>query len=112
MLRQLTKRTSELVRAARLRGVSQRPIHEASDDPTADTHPAAAAVMDALWRAMPGEEKLALADRWSRELIELSLVGLAQRYPNDSREQLELRAAHVRYGRELMERLTGTRFDW
>lgn len=64
------------------------------------------------WRAMSVEEKVRIARDLNAALHRVSLAGLRQRFPSDSAEDLEYRAACSRNGRELMERLTGKRLPW
>ena len=58
---------------------------------------------------MSGAQKLALAQRLTDELVELSRLGLAERHPELGRAELEIRAARLRYGDELVDRALGQR---
>ena len=68
--------------------------------------------MFAVWRALDGTRKLELLSEHCRALHRLSVAGLAARYPDASAEELELRAACLRVGRDVVERLTGVVLEW
>jgi len=85
-----------------MRGSSQAPVGWRSQD--GETSYAIERLQFERWRSMSGVEKLALAQRLARDLIELSLLGLADRHPRLDRAELELRAARLRYGDELVDR--------
>lgn len=59
------------------------------------------------WRSMTIQEKGALLERWNAAVHELHLHGLRELYPHASEQELELRAAAARYGRELVRDLLG-----
>jgi hypothetical protein len=59
------------------------------------------------WRSMDPAEKAALIGDASEALLELNLAGLAQRLPDASQRELELRAVALRYGKELVRDLLG-----
>lgn len=59
------------------------------------------------FRRMTPVERLVLAARASRALMELSVAGLRVRYPDASAEELHRRAGALRLGRELTLRAFG-----
>ena len=56
-------------------------------------------------------EKAALASELSNSLHRLTVAGLEARFPNADSEDIELRAARLRLGPELMERVSKARSD-
>ena len=45
-------------------------------------------------------------------LERVSLLGLRERYPGDTEDELRARAAALRFGRDLFARLSGRTFVW
>lgn len=91
------------------------PVADPSDtpvDPIDDTEPWARDLLVERWRAMTPTEKLAVMSAHSIALQEMSIAGLRRRHPHDSEEDLELRAAVLRVGAEVVERVTGKRLSW
>lgn len=72
-----------------------------------DTSYAAERFLFEAYRRMPPWEKADRLSAVSRFAQELSLIGLRQRYPGASVEELRLRLAAFRLGRETMIRLMG-----
>ena len=68
-----------------------------------DTSYPAERILFERWRTMRIEDKAALVSELCRSLYRLSLAGLAARHPNESREELERRAAALWVGRDLVE---------
>jgi hypothetical protein len=64
------------------------------------------------WRSLDSVAKLRIVSEHSIALQRLSIAGLAMRYPDDSEEDLELRAACLRLGRDVVERWTGRKLRW
>lgn len=81
-------------------------------DPIDDTEPWARDLLVERWRAMTPTEKLEVMSAHSIALQEMSIAGLRLRYPGDSEEDLELRAAVLRVGADVVEQATGKRFQW
>ena len=77
-----------------------------------DTEPWAEELLFRHWRSLTPEEKWAIMSEASIAVEELSIEGLRRRYSRDSEEDLRLRAAALRIGREEFERWTGRRFQW
>ena len=61
----------------------------------------------AEWQRVSPTEKLAMVAAATRALHELHLRGLQLQYPEADSEELELRAACRRLGRELVSRVVG-----
>ncbi len=59
------------------------------------------------WRGMSPREKLALVDALCEDARRLALAGLAQRHPEADAEELRLREACQRLGRDTVERVLG-----
>lgn len=64
------------------------------------------------WRSLDSIAKMRIVAEHSVALQELSIAGLASRYPNASARELELRAAALRIGKDEFERWTGMTFQW
>jgi CHASE2 domain-containing sensor protein len=77
--------------------------------PLDDTSPDARAVQRRLYAAMTPAEKLKKMSELTLAANQLSLAGLALRYPNESRAQLLLRLARLRLGDEIVDRVYGPR---
>ena len=77
-----------------------------------DTTRSADERMFAHWRSLDGVQRLRVLSEQCQALHRLSLAGLAARYPDASAEELEIRAAALRVGRETVERLTGVVLSW
>lgn len=58
-------------------------------------------------RALGPQETAEMIGAACRMMDELLLAGLRRDHPGESAETLALRAAHLKYGSELMERFTG-----
>ena len=72
-----------------------------------DTEPWAEARMFAYWRGLATWEKAQIVTELCRAAEELQLAGLAARHPEADEEELRLRAACVRLGRETVEAVLG-----
>lgn len=72
-----------------------------------DTEAWAERVLFDHWRRMEPVEKAALLSDLCRSLHRLQLAGLAVRFPGADAQELELRAACGRLGRELVARVVG-----
>lgn len=70
-----------------------------------DTEEWAERLLFAHWRNMAPWEKAALVSELCQSLHELSLRGLEVRFPEATREALELRAASLRLGSDLVRRV-------
>jgi hypothetical protein len=77
-----------------------------------DTEPWAERLLFDHWRSLDSVAKLRILSEQYQSLKRLSIAGLALRYPGDSEEELELRAACLRVGREVVERWTGRKLQW
>jgi hypothetical protein len=64
------------------------------------------------WRSLDSVAKMRILSEHSLALQRLSIAGLAVRYPGDSEEDLEYRAACLRVGRDVLERWTGRKLAW
>lgn len=72
-----------------------------------DTHSDIARLQIEHLRQMPSWRKLALVDDMNQAVHNLSLVGLRQRYPNDTPTQRRRRLADLLLGPELAARAYG-----
>jgi hypothetical protein len=72
-----------------------------------DTGPWAERILIAHWRGLEPWEKAGLVADLSRALHRLSLAGIAARCPEADPEELELQAARLRLGQDLMRRFPG-----
>ena len=64
------------------------------------------------WRSLDSVAKLRILSEQSIALHRLSFAGLTERYPDASEEELQVRAACQRYGRDVVERCTGIKLEW
>lgn len=64
-------------------------------------------VQHAYWRTLTLEQKLAIVDGICRSVDEVSRAGLRLRHPDADDEELELRAACMRIGRQAVEAVLG-----
>lgn len=64
------------------------------------------------WRASSPAEKLRLLGRLHDGVMALHLAGLRARHPEDTDEQLRLRSACQRYGRQWVEQLMDARLHF
>jgi hypothetical protein len=69
-------------------------------------------VQIAAWRRMTPREKAAQLTALCRAAHRLHLAGLRMRHPEASQEELEWRAACIRMGREVVERIRPWRVEW
>ena len=72
-----------------------------------DAQPWAEELLFQQWRGMSPLEKARLLTQLCQSLHRLTLAGLEARYPDADEEELELRAAALRLGPELMARVSG-----
>ena len=72
-----------------------------------DTTPEAEAVLFKLWREAPAWRKLEMMEGLNRTARQLALVGLRQRFPSASNEELRQRLAVITLGEELATRVYG-----
>ncbi len=79
---------------------------------TQDTEPWAEKLLFDHWRSLSPSEKWDIMSEASIAVEQLSIDGLRRRYPRESEEDLRLRAAALRIGRDEFERWTGRRFEW
>jgi len=86
--------------------------HFGEEDPTDDTSAWASELQFAHWRTLDSVAKLRIVSEQSIALHRLSLAGLAARYPDDSPEELELKAHALRIGRDVLERCIGRTLTW
>ena len=63
------------------------------------------------WRGMTPAQKGALVTSLSRAVHELSLAGIRLRHPEADARELFERAACLRLGPDLFERVTGRRYE-
>jgi hypothetical protein len=61
------------------------------------------------WRGLAPREKAEIVSALCRMTHRLSLIGLRQRHPHADEEELELRAAAQRLGRDVVERVARRR---
>jgi hypothetical protein len=73
-----------------------------------DTSPEIEAMQVARWRAMEPWEKVALVSEMHRFADALGRTGIVHRHPHGSTDELRLRLAALRLGRELMVE----HYDW
>lgn len=64
------------------------------------------------WGTLTFEQRLHVLDELCLGVMELSLKGLRLRHPAASAQELELRAACVRIGREAVEKVLGRRLPF
>ncbi len=72
-----------------------------------DTEPWAEARLFEHWRGLAPWEKAEIVTDLCRAAEELQLAGLAARFPDADEEELRLRAACLRLGRETVEAVLG-----
>ncbi len=72
-----------------------------------DTTPEAEAILFKLWREAPAWRKLQMMEALNKSARQLSLIGLKQRHPNASPEELRRRLATIVLGEELATRVYG-----
>jgi hypothetical protein len=72
-----------------------------------DTEPWAEAKLFEYWRGLQTWEKAEIVTDLCKATEELSLAGLAARHPDASEQELHLRAACLRLGRETVEQVLG-----
>jgi hypothetical protein len=72
-----------------------------------DTSPEAEAVLFKLWRETPAWRKLEMMEGLNRTARQLALMGLRQRFPDASPEELRRRLASIILGEELAQRVYG-----
>jgi hypothetical protein len=72
-----------------------------------DTDPWAERILIAHWRSLQPWEKAALVADLSQAVHELSLAGIAARFPEADPEEIELLSARQRLGPDLMRRFPG-----
>ena len=77
-----------------------------------DTAPWAERILCEHWRCLDSVAKLRIVSEHYLALQRLSMTGLALRYPDDSEEDLALRAACLRVGRDAVEHWTGRKLRW
>lgn len=87
-------------------------VHERERDPADDTSTWARELQFAHWRTLDSVAKLRIVSEQSSALHRLSIVGLAARFPDDSPEELALKAHALRLGRDVLERCIGRRLTW
>jgi hypothetical protein len=66
-------------------------------------------VQQALYASMTPAEKLRRMSELTLAVNRFALAGLAQRYPDESQQELLLRLARLRLGDELVDRVYGAR---
>ena len=72
-----------------------------------DTSPEAETVLFKLWREAPAWRKLEMMEGLNRTARQLYLIGLRQRFPNASSEELRRHLATITLGEELAARVYG-----
>ena len=72
-----------------------------------DTSPETERVLFAMLRDMPPWRKLEMVAQLNQTARELALIGLRQRYPNATPEELHRRLADILLGPELAGRVYG-----
>lgn len=73
-----------------------------------DTSPEAEAVLFKLWRETPAWRKLEMMESLNQGARQLALVGLRQRFPDASPEELRRRLASILLGDDLASRVYGS----
>ena len=74
-----------------------------------DTHPAIDRMLFDRLREMTPQQRMQATADMTRAMCQLSFAGLRLRYPNADDEELRMRAAALRLGRETMLRFFGER---
>jgi len=72
-----------------------------------DTSPEAEAVLFKLWRETPAWRKLEMMESLNQGARQLALMGLRQRFPDASPEELQRRLASILLGEDLASRVYG-----
>lgn len=72
-----------------------------------DTSPETETVLFKLWREAPAWRKLEMMEGLNRAARQLALMGLRQRFPNASAEELKRHLATVTLGEEIATRVYG-----
>ena len=72
-----------------------------------DTSPEAEAVLFKLWREAPAWRKWELMEDLNRAARQLALIGLRERFPDATQEELRRRLANILLGEELAARVFG-----
>jgi hypothetical protein len=72
-----------------------------------DTTPEAEVILFKLWREAPAWRKLEMMEGLNRLARQLALMGLRQRFPEASDEELRWRLAVITLGEELATRVYG-----
>lgn len=72
-----------------------------------DTSPEAEAVLFKLWRETPAWRKLEMMESLNQGARQLALVGLRQRFPDASPEELQRRLASILLGEDLASQVYG-----
>jgi hypothetical protein len=72
-----------------------------------DTTPEIEAVLFKMWRETPAWRKLQMLESLNKSARQLSLIGLKQRHPNASVEELQRRLADMTLGSVLATRAYG-----
>ena len=77
-----------------------------------DTDEWAERIQFAHWRRLEPWEKAHLVGRLCEAAHRVHLLGLSQRFPRASQEELELRAACIRLGARVVEQVLGRRLSF
>ncbi|MFQ5401710.1 MAG: hypothetical protein ACE5E7_19190 [Anaerolineae bacterium] len=72
-----------------------------------DTSPEAETVLFKLWRETPAWRKLEMMESLNQGARQLALMGLRQRFPDASPEELRRRLASIVLGEDLASRVYG-----
>lgn len=72
-----------------------------------DTSPEAEAVLFELWRETPAWRKVEMMESLNQGARQLALMGLRQRFPDASPEELQRRLASILLGDDLASRVYG-----
>lgn len=72
-----------------------------------DTSPEAEAVLFELWRETPAWRKVEMMESLNQGARQLALMGLRQRFPDASPEELQRRLASILLGDDLAGRVYG-----
>ena len=72
-----------------------------------DTTPEAEAVLFKLWREAPAWRKLEMMESLNQGARQLALMGLRQRFPDASPEEVRRRLASILLGEDLASRVYG-----
>lgn len=77
-----------------------------------DIDPWADSIPSDEWRSLDSVAKMRIVSEMSLALHRRTIARLAARYPDDSEDDLKLRAACLRAGPDVVERLTGRKLQW